>query len=241
MRSAGNFNPEWGYLAPAPSIFRTARVVIVAAAVGATAAAGVVLALVERPAAKMEAASAHALVRATPALPTQELQQPASVVAVPPPVAATAAVQVSVPQVSVPQASVPQISIPAAAPVQNSATDPEPAAAPVLAPAQPSAPALSVVESSSHSDAPSGTAETSPAVAAAPPSATAEQSPIIAVSPEPPPATTATVETDKKPAKKHQASSANAKSRHDDGLARTLRHFFTAGGGTAYGQGRGLY
>jgi len=113
MRSAGNFNPEWGYLAPAPSIFRTARVVIVAAAVGATAAAGVVLALVERPAVKTEAAPAHALVRAIPALPTQELQQPASVVAVPPPVAATAAVQVSVPQ-----ASVPRISVPVATPVQ---------------------------------------------------------------------------------------------------------------------------
>jgi len=234
MRSAGNFNPEWGYLAPAPSIFRTARVVIVAAAVGATAAAGVVLALVERPAVKTEAAPAHALVRAIPALPTQELQQPASVVAVPPPVAATAAVQVSVPQ-----ASVPRISVPVATPVQNSATDPEPATAP--APVQPSAPATSVAESSSHSEAPSGAIETSLAIAAAPSSATAEQSPAVAVSPEAAPATTAIVETDKKPAKKHQASNANAKSRHDDGLARTLRHFFTAGGGTAYGQGRGLY
>ena len=49
MRSGGNFSPERGYLAPAPSFARTARVVLVATAIGATAGAGVVLALVERP------------------------------------------------------------------------------------------------------------------------------------------------------------------------------------------------
>ena len=52
MRSAGNFSPEWGYLAPAPSFLRTARVVLVATAVGATAGAAVVLSLVDRPAAE---------------------------------------------------------------------------------------------------------------------------------------------------------------------------------------------
>ena len=50
MRSAGNFSPEWGYLAPAPSFARTARVVLVATAIGATAGAGVVLSLIDRPA-----------------------------------------------------------------------------------------------------------------------------------------------------------------------------------------------
>src|SRR5262249_7991143 len=50
MRSAGNFSPEWGYLAPTPSFARTARVVLVATAIGATAGAGVVFALIERPA-----------------------------------------------------------------------------------------------------------------------------------------------------------------------------------------------
>ncbi len=49
MRFAGNFHPEWGYLAPAPSFLRTARVALVAAAVGATAGAGVVLSLTDRP------------------------------------------------------------------------------------------------------------------------------------------------------------------------------------------------
>src|SRR5215469_8464995 len=49
MRSAGNFSPEWGYLAPAPSFARTARAVMVATAIGATAGAGVVLSLIDRP------------------------------------------------------------------------------------------------------------------------------------------------------------------------------------------------
>ena len=48
----GNFRPEWGYLAPADSFIRTARIVLVATAVGATAGVGVVLSLVERPAAE---------------------------------------------------------------------------------------------------------------------------------------------------------------------------------------------
>jgi hypothetical protein len=49
MRFAGNLHPEWGYLAPAPSFLRTARVALVAAALGATAGAGVVLSLTDRP------------------------------------------------------------------------------------------------------------------------------------------------------------------------------------------------
>lgn len=48
MRYAGNFHQEWGYLAPAPSFIRTARAILVAAAVGATAGAGVVFSLVGR-------------------------------------------------------------------------------------------------------------------------------------------------------------------------------------------------
>jgi hypothetical protein len=48
MRFAGNFHPEWGYLAPAPNVMRTARIVVVATAIGATAGAAVVLSLAER-------------------------------------------------------------------------------------------------------------------------------------------------------------------------------------------------
>ena len=65
MRSAGNFSPEWGYLAPAPSFMRTARIVVVATAIGATAGAGVVLSLLDRPAAegdRTSLAAAHAIV-----------------------------------------------------------------------------------------------------------------------------------------------------------------------------------
>ena len=48
MHHAKNLHPEWGYLAPAPSFFRAARIVLAATAVGATAGAGVVLSLVDR-------------------------------------------------------------------------------------------------------------------------------------------------------------------------------------------------
>lgn len=51
MRFGRSFHPEWGYLAPAPNFMRTARLVVVATAIGATAGAAVVLSLVERPAA----------------------------------------------------------------------------------------------------------------------------------------------------------------------------------------------
>ncbi len=49
MRFGGNFHPDWGYLAPAPNFMRTARIVAVATAIGATAGAAVVLSLVDRP------------------------------------------------------------------------------------------------------------------------------------------------------------------------------------------------
>jgi hypothetical protein len=40
MRHTANFHPEWGYLAPTPSAIRTARIVLVATAVGAVLGAG---------------------------------------------------------------------------------------------------------------------------------------------------------------------------------------------------------
>ena len=40
MRHTANFHPEWGYLAPAPSVIRTARIVLVATAVGTILGAG---------------------------------------------------------------------------------------------------------------------------------------------------------------------------------------------------------
>ena len=53
MRHAGNFNPEWGYIAPAPNFLRTTRLFVVAAAIGATASAAVVFSLMDRPAAEI--------------------------------------------------------------------------------------------------------------------------------------------------------------------------------------------
>jgi DNA segregation ATPase FtsK/SpoIIIE, S-DNA-T family len=67
MRSAGNFSSEWGYLAPAPSFARTARIVLVATAIGATAGAGVVLTLVDRsPRPERTSVAARAIVTSVP-------------------------------------------------------------------------------------------------------------------------------------------------------------------------------
>jgi hypothetical protein len=70
MRSAANFNPEWGYLAPAPRFVRTARIVLIAVAVGASAGAAAVFSLVDRPVAN-ESVAARTLARpAGPLSPT---------------------------------------------------------------------------------------------------------------------------------------------------------------------------
>lgn len=70
MRSAGNFHPEWGYLAPAPSFMRTVRIALVATAIGATAGAVVVVSLVERPGSNDDNTSiaAHALMTSAPVI-----------------------------------------------------------------------------------------------------------------------------------------------------------------------------
>jgi hypothetical protein len=52
MRHAANFNPEWGYLAPRPGFLRSARLVVLAGAIGAVAGAAVVVSLVDRPVAE---------------------------------------------------------------------------------------------------------------------------------------------------------------------------------------------
>ena len=67
MHRAGNFNLEWGYLAPAPSFLRTVRLVAVASAIAATASAAVVFALV-RPAAE-ESVAARTLVQSVDQAP----------------------------------------------------------------------------------------------------------------------------------------------------------------------------
>jgi hypothetical protein len=104
MRSAGNFHPEWGYLAPAPSFLRTARTALVATAIGATAAAIVVVSLVERPDGNNDNTSiaAHALVTSAPVI--------SSATAATQPVAKDSA---SVGRVSVPRVAVVPVPAPA--------------------------------------------------------------------------------------------------------------------------------
>jgi hypothetical protein len=79
MRSAGNFHPEWGYLAPAPSFMRTVRIALVATAIGATAGAVVVVSLVERPGSNDDNTSiaAHALVTSAPVITSTAAAAPA--------------------------------------------------------------------------------------------------------------------------------------------------------------------
>src|ERR1700733_5770005 len=71
MRHAGNFNPEWGYIAPAPNLLRTARVFVVAAAIGATASAAVVFSLMDQPAAETSVAARTLVQPVGPAPPTR--------------------------------------------------------------------------------------------------------------------------------------------------------------------------
>ena len=71
MRHAGNFNPEWGYIAPAPSFLRTARVLVVAAVIGAMASAAVVFSLTDRPVAETSVATRTLVQPVEPALPTR--------------------------------------------------------------------------------------------------------------------------------------------------------------------------
>jgi hypothetical protein len=57
MPHGGNFNPEWGYLAPRPGFIRTLRAVLVAGAIGTVAGMAVAVALVARPAADVSVAA----------------------------------------------------------------------------------------------------------------------------------------------------------------------------------------
>jgi hypothetical protein len=61
MRHGSNFNPEWGYVAPALGFMRTARLIVVAAIIGATAGAAIVFSLLDRPVAE-ESVAARTLV-----------------------------------------------------------------------------------------------------------------------------------------------------------------------------------
>jgi hypothetical protein len=242
MRSAGNFSPEWGYLAPAPSMLRTVRVVLVATAIGATAGAGVVLSLVDRPTGDADrvAAAAHAIVTSAQAAPAMESPKvSAAVVAAPagspvaPTVAAKTATKTDTPAqvtaaVTAPQAQAPQVQAPQiqAAPVL---AQPDNAAQPsnVSQPVAPSAQQAISAQAPTASDA--GPAPQPGAVAA------------LSDGAQDAPAVTSDASADdgmgfvgpQQPKKKHHIASG-----YKDGLpdiSGTLRHLFSArSSGTAY-------
>jgi hypothetical protein len=67
MRHVMSFHPEWGCLAPAPSLIRTTRTVLVATAVGALAGGGVVLSLGTHSAEGQTSVAERTLVAVSPA------------------------------------------------------------------------------------------------------------------------------------------------------------------------------
>jgi hypothetical protein len=67
-RESRNVNPEWGYVAPAPGFMRTARLIVIAAIIGATAGAAIVFSLLDRPVAE-ESVAARTLVAPDPSRP----------------------------------------------------------------------------------------------------------------------------------------------------------------------------
>ena len=219
MRLSGNFHPEWGYLAPVPSVMRAARVVAVATAIGATAGAAVVLSLADRPAPVMAAGAGQTLIV------VHSLVQPA---------------EASVPAApAVPVAS----ATPAAEPVAAAA--PAPVIAAVLA--MPAAPAKAEapiqaklqigaplpVQASAPSAPPSVTAtiESPPAILLPPAASEPAVAEAAPVAPEPSAAQTAA-------AKKHDAmrpplavGAAPKRKPAESGLAPIFRRLFSAHAG----------
>jgi len=231
MRSAGNFSPEWGYLAPAPSFVRTARIVVVATAIGATAGAGVMLSLMDHPAteAGTTAVAAHAIVTSAqaataPLAGASAVETPASVSApvtvqvqapgqvqipaqLPTPVKPQPVIATQSPQLPAPQLPAPQVAAPQFPAMSNQPASPNTTSA---APAPQSVPSVAALT------------EGTPATDAAP-TETPEQA-IVA------PADA------KKPAAKHTGPGypANAKNKPTQGIGTVLRQLFTAHASTSY-------
>lgn len=125
MRFADNFNPEWGYLAPAPVFMRTLRLVVVAAVIGASAGGAVVFSLIERPGAEETSVAARTL--AQPA-------NSAAAVSAPQPALIQAAAHEERPLPPAPQvrATGHTAGVAAAESTSNAATAPKPASAAAL-------------------------------------------------------------------------------------------------------------
>jgi len=249
MRVAGNFSPEWGYLAPAPSFMRTARVVLVATAVGATAGAGVVLSLIDRPAAEGDKTSvaAHAIITGVQVAPATITPSTSAA-----PAAAAADSATTNPNITT------NANVTANAQIQI----PAPVSAPILAPAAPPMQAETVVQPRSAAATQSAsTASPQPDAArvptenfganVSPASAPGSVSGIAALS-EAPPATEAVpselpdmaiIATEPAPPQKktkHVATAPNAKTKDKLSLESVLRGLFSAHAGSSYYPTRGL-
>jgi hypothetical protein len=159
MRFAGNFHPEWGYLAPAPNFMRTARVVVVATAIGATAGAAVVLSLAERSAPGAVTDAGKTLVVVHSLVQPAEAAVPAAPAAAP--VAAATSTSVIAPIVAA-------APVAPAAPAKVQASVP-PGSPPVTASAPPPVPSDSRAVSTSAAPASVATLSESPPVTEAPP------------------------------------------------------------------------
>jgi hypothetical protein len=230
MRFAGNFHPEWGYLAPAPSFMRTARVVAVATAIGATAGAAVVLSLAgsstpgPTPGVQADAGNSFVVVHS--------LVQPAeaaTAVALPSATPVVAAAPVTVPSAATEPV---QANIKANAQAASGALVPPPPAAQVSAPA---------ASESRTASTPVGPASVA-ALAEIPPVTEASPAPAADQASFAPDQAGAIDNAGKKQraadqATQHgaQAAVAPAKRKPEErGLAPLLRHLFSARAGTSY-------
>jgi hypothetical protein len=152
MRPAGNFNPEWGYVAPAPGFMRTLRIALVAGAVGASAGAAVVFSLVDRPAAE-ESVASRTLVHATPVasiLEPSALEAPLAPVSVSAPVAVASVSNLgpAVDERSAGAAASHPANAAAALPESTTVTQAAPSPVPDAAPAPAVAPAVKITATS---------------------------------------------------------------------------------------------
>lgn len=230
MRSAGNFSPEWGYLAPAPSFMRTARVVLVATAVGATAGAGVVLSLADRPAADgvKTSIAAHAIVTSAQAAASSASSTPSSLpltgaAQTPPQTPVQAASQLA-PQIQAEKSLQPQPNV-ANQPVANQSA--------AIAPAQPS-----TVGASTENFGANATN-----AASAPPVPGIEALSTGAVSLETAPTDTPdamAVAPEQVPPQKKTKHSVASKYKPAPGFGSAIRRLFTAHAGPSYYRNRGL-
>lgn len=228
MRFAGNSQPEWGYMVPAPSFARTARIVVVAIAIGATAGAAVVLSLVGRPAdAVADAGKAPVVVRT------------ASLPAVPAGAAAEASGQVA------------GTIAPTPSPVMTPAVAAAPSAPPAQQPVQVHAPAPAAATPSIATDPPASAVKAEAPAAVAPPSEVKPgadgRASVAALDPSTNTAVPAQTSEDAAATDAEAAQKKTAKKRHVagpydgrrhyrnfHGFGPLLRHLFSARNGPSY-------